>query len=437
MITPDFPVSYAATLRYLYGLQARGMKFGLRSTRLLLAALGHPERAYPALHVAGTNGKGSTAAMLASVCMESGYRTGLYTSPHLVRFTERIRVNGREIPEQAVVEAAHTLVPLIERLHATFFEVVTAIAFRYFADEGVDVAVVETGLGGRLDSTNVLTPLVSVITSIGLDHREYLGSSLSSIAREKAGIIKPGVACVTGADQPQVLALLHRSAERLHARCYRAEELVRTAPAGHGASGLRISGRRLGAWTVVPELGGDYQAGNVRVAAAVCELLMRRRGTLPLARLSRASVRRGIARTVQNTGIRGRFETVQRDGRVILDVAHNPAAARVLVASLLQQGERNIPVVFGVMKDKDYRGMVKELARVASVLIPVRPAMERSLPLAQVRAAATAAGIPTASGGSVVRGLRAGLVAKGRKGTLLVTGSHYVVGEALKVLSPP
>jgi dihydrofolate synthase/folylpolyglutamate synthase len=413
------------------------MKFGLRSTRLLLAALGHPHHAYPSLHVAGTNGKGSTAAMLASVCMESGYRTGLYTSPHLVRFTERIRVDGREIPEQAVAESTHTLIPLIERLHATFFEVVTAIAFRYFADERVDVAVVETGLGGRLDSTNVITPLVSVITTIGLDHSEYLGTSLTSIAREKAGIMKAGVPCVTGADQRQVLAVFRRSAARLGVRCHRAGELVQVEPAGGGKRGLRISGATMGEAVVVPGLHGEYQLANVRLAAAVCELLMRRRRGSPLGRISRASVMRGLRRTVRNSGIRGRFETVRTRGRVILDVAHNPSAVRVLVSSIRKRGERNLPVVFGVMQDKDYRGMLQELGGVASVVVPVQPATSRALPLARLRAAAVAAGLRTAAGGTVRQGVRAGLELTGRSGTLLVTGSHYVVGEALTVLEPP
>ncbi|MEX0601779.1 MAG: Mur ligase family protein, partial [Bacteroidota bacterium] len=190
--------TYPETVRFLYRLQRSGMKFGLAGIHRLLDGLDNPERRFPAVHIAGTNGKGSTASIIASILSAAGYRTGLYTSPHLVDFRERIRINGKPIPKRDVVRLAGMLRPAIRKHKSTFFESVTALAFRYFAEKNVDVAVVETGLGGRLDATNVVNPVLTVITSISREHTEFLGNTLTSIAREKAGIIKPGVPCVVG-----------------------------------------------------------------------------------------------------------------------------------------------------------------------------------------------------------------------------------------------
>src|SRR5512135_1725144 len=198
--------SYSASLRYLYGLQGRGMKFGLRNIRNLLTFAGDPEAKFPSIHVAGTNGKGSTAAFLASAFMEAGYSTGLYTSPHLVRFTERITINGRQISEGRLAKYVGALRSAIEKTGATFFEATTCVAFQYFADEEVDIAIIEVGLGGRLDATNTLAPLACVITSIGFDHMEYLGPTIPSIAAEKGGIVKSRT--------PVVIGPIARSAER-------------------------------------------------------------------------------------------------------------------------------------------------------------------------------------------------------------------------------
>jgi len=414
------------------------MKFGLRTTRVLLAALGHPEHAYPSIHIAGTNGKGSTASMLASIFMESGYRAGLYTSPHLVRFTERIRIDGREIPGRRVVHYTRVLFPIIEELRATFFEVVTCIAFRHFADEHIDIAVVETGLGGRLDSTNVITPLVSVITTIGFDHEEYLGTTLRSIAREKGGIIKPGIPCVTGADQPAVLSVLGRIAYLRKTRLFRAGDLVSVTPGRNARTGLEVRARSLGLRRVSPGLTGPHQTDNLRVAVAVCELLLRTQKTRAgFRRLTPAAVARGCARVTRNTGLRGRCEIIGVRKRTILDVAHNPAGMRALVTTLQERGERNILVLFGVMKDKDYRAMLAELKPVTGLLIAVEPATPRALGEPALRRAVGSAGMRVVRGGSVPRGVRLALRLRGRAGTLLVTGSHYVVGEARHALRLP
>lgn len=420
------PRAYQPALRYLYGLQGRGIKFGLRTTRILLAVLDHPERAYPVIHVAGTNGKGSTACMLASVAREAGVRTGLYTSPHLVRFTERIRVDGRAIPERKVVRYLRLLFPTIEKTRATFFEAVTAIAFRHFADEGVGLAVIETGLGGRLDATNVVTPLVSVITSIGLDHQQYLGGTLRAIAREKAGIIKPGVPCVTGAAQPEVLAVFRRVARRRKAPLVRSSAVVSLRTIAGRPGRRRLVGRALGRIIVAPDLAGPYQDRNLRTAAAVCGILMRRRPRL-LRGPGLSALRRGFSRVVWNTGLRGRFEV---RGRTIFDVAHNPDGTRALVEGLQAKRLRPAAVVFGVMKDKDYRMMLRELSVLRATLVPVCPRTSRALSSLDLARAARREGLSVVSGGAVRRGMAvARRIAGG--GFVLVTGSHYVVGEAL------
>lgn len=204
-------------LSFLYSLQHFGIKMGLENIRALCAELGHPEQRFDSLHIAGTNGKGSTSACLASILRESGYRVGLYTSPHLVRFNERIRINGVMIPDVDLDRWTHQLQPTIESLRATFFEATTAIAFAWFAEQAVDVVVAETGLGGRLDATNVLTPVASLITSIGLDHTEFLGASLESIASEKAGIIKHGIPVFTTVDQPEALEVITNRAQEMQA----------------------------------------------------------------------------------------------------------------------------------------------------------------------------------------------------------------------------
>lgn len=402
-------MTYKQTLAYLYGLQSRGMKFGLRNIRALAQSVGNPHTTFPSIHVAGTNGKGSTSAFIASIFTESGYKTGLYTSPHLVRFTERIRINGIEIQEDRLVEYVKRLRPMIERLHATFFEATTCIAFQYFADECVDIAVIETGLGGRLDSTNIVHPLVSVITNVALDHQEYLGKTIAKIAREKAGIIKHGVPCITASEDEEALAILHRIAAKKGSQL--------------------IEARRYAMKNVKLGLAGEHQKRNAVLASIAVGSVMSRYSFFP--NLSNATARRGLMRVRQNTGIRGRLERVGK--RFILDVAHNPDAIRRLMESLSRATRRNVTVVFGVMKDKEYASMIEPLARIAKRFITVAPTTKRALASKEVALLARRSCERTFDCGTVARGLkRARAVARG--GTILVTGSNYVVGEALAEL---
>ncbi len=356
---------YAATLRYLYGLQFRGMKFGLRNIRTLVNAAGHPERTFPSFHIAGTNGKGSTAAFLASVLTAAGYRTGLYTSPHLVHFSERIRIDGEPMPEARLVAYAEALRPSIEATRATFFEATTCIAFRYFADERVDIAVVETGLGGRLDATNILTPLVSIITNVDLEHQEYLGNTILSIAREKAGIVKPGAPVVTGT-QGIARREVQIAANRAGTRVVNVPDLVRVEHVSGGEFAPRISVRSR-RWNTGPlslGLPGMHQEKNAGLALAALAVTQER-GLFP--GVTSRAVKRGLHAVTTLTGLRGRMERLNLTwGMVVLDVAHNPHAMRTLTDSLMRDKWALAAAVVGILKDKDARSMLVVTVRLCA-----------------------------------------------------------------------
>ena len=425
--------SYNSTVHYLFALQYRGMKFGLRNTRLLLKTLGNPHRAFLSIHVAGTNGKGSTSAFLASILQEAGYRTGLYTSPHLLRFTERVRINGVEIPSARLIAYVKKLRPVIEETGATFFEATTAIAFRYFADEQIDIAVIETGLGGRLDATNLVLPLASVITSIGLDHREILGTTVRQIAEEKGGIIKRGRPVVSRVENRAAEAVLRRIARQRSSPFWRAKEC---APASGRREDekmrIHFSGGLLAGQSVSIDLFGSHQVRNAQTAVATCSVLLDRG---KLREVTPAHVAQGLARVRKNTGIRGRFEIIDRPGgRTIIDVAHNPEGIGALVRAVKAGGEHAAEIVFGVMADKEYRPMLRRLRAIGRHMVAVAPKGSRALGVEELAKEARKAGFTVSPAPSVARGVALARSRAGRK-TVLVVGSHYLVAEALKGLS--
>ena len=425
--------AYADTLRYLYGLEYRGMKFGLRNIRALLRAAGNPERTFPSLHIAGTNGKGSTSAFIASALTQAGYRTGLYTSPHLVRFTERVRINGIEMEERRLVGYVRRMRPWIEQYRATFFEATTCAAFMYFADERVDVAVIETGLGGRLDATNVLRPLVSAITNIALEHTDLLGTTVRMIAREKGGIIKPDTPAVTGETDPAVLAVLRRRARTCRVRLRESARAVDITES-RARPGVSMRSGRFALAPFVPGLHGSHQVKNAALALCVLRTLVETpAGGARFGRLTPGSIREGFVHVARNTGLRGRLELLEGKKEVLLDVAHNPAGMRALAEALGRRRTKNLIAVFGVMRDKEYGLMLSVLAEVAQTIIAVAPPQERALPSAELWRAGRALGINVVNGGSVASGLRKAARIAGKM-RLVITGSHYVVGEALKAL---
>ncbi|MDA8077738.1 MAG: bifunctional folylpolyglutamate synthase/dihydrofolate synthase [Nitrospiraceae bacterium] len=423
-------MSYQETIRYLYGLQQQGMKFGLDNIRMVLRAAGDPQRSFRAVHVAGTNGKGSTAAMVESILRASGITTGLFTSPHLISFTERIRVNGAEIAEQTVIDLADEVREIsrgLEDFCPTFFEVVTAMAFIHFRRQHVQWAVVETGLGGRLDATNTIMPEVSIITRVGLDHCEFLGNSLAEVAAEKAGIIKEGVPLVTTLQATEAAEVIERKAREkgsalfIYGRDYFSDV---TADDLDGIT-LRYRGEKEIRDIRIP-LPGSHQAANASMAAKAAELIMTGHD-LDL------DIRGGISRVRWP----GRLETVKTHPPILIDGAHNPQAAAVLaeyLRRLLSERYQRIILVLGVMKDKDVAGILAPLLPCGAEIIFTAPAYGRAAGPGDLAAVAASLGFAAETAPTVPAAIAR---AEGlwRKGDLIViTGSFYTIGEAKEVL---
>ena len=412
---------YPSALEYLYARTTGTYKFGLERTRALLAELGDPHLAFPVIHIAGTNGKGSSVATAETLLRARGLRVARYTSPHLVDFRERIVVNGETISADEVVEFIDAWTPAVERIGASFFEATTALAFSHFAASRIDVALVETGLGGRLDSTNVVEPIAAGVTSIGLDHTEYLGHTLEAIAREKAGIFKPGVPAVIGEMDPEVRAWLARDARAAGASPIRivVEETEATQFA-LSALGTEFRLRALGDERVVgTPLVGRHQADNFAFALTLLDAAGGR-FRVPLAE---------AVESVRAVRLPGRF---QRVGRWIFDVAHNAEGARTVAASLdAVAHDTPVAAVLCVLGDKDWRAMLDALSPLVARFIltnaPTAPA-SRAWPLAEVAAYAASRGYPATAEPDFDRALRLGE----REGaTTLVTGSFHTVGDAM------
>lgn len=429
---------YRETIDYLFGLQKHGIKLGLSNSSRLMGLMGDPHRQFRSVHVAGTNGKGSTAAFLAGMLLAAGYRVGLYTSPHLVSFTERIRINNIPVTEDRVIDLAERVrtryegLPSAEEsaLAPTFFEVTTAMAFTCFAEERVDVAVIEAGMGGRLDSTNVITPLVSVITNIDLEHTEFLGDTIEKIAGEKAGIIKPGVPVVSGAVQPEAIAVIERTAASAGAPVYRYPKDFRAEPAA-GAGYQEFDYR--GIWSSFPGLriamAGRHQVENACMALAAIECLTGRGIEVP-----EAALRNGLAGAVWE----GRLERVAERPDIYLDGAHNPASARVLADAVrdLKKGYRHLVLVIGILMDKDYQGIVSQLAPLADRIIVTKPHYSRALDVGSLAAEMEVFHRTVGSAETVAEAIGLARQGAAENDLILITGSLYTVGDARAVLRP-
>jgi dihydrofolate synthase / folylpolyglutamate synthase len=426
-----------SALERLFSLQTFGIKLGLDPVTQLLAEFGDPHRTFPAIHVAGTNGKGSVCAMLASILRARGLRVGLYASPHLVDFSERIRVDGIPIDEERLALYAREMLPAIERIGCTFFEGTTAMGFRYFADERVDVAIVETGMGGRLDATNVLNPLVAAITSISLDHTKHLGETLEAIAAEKAGIIKPDTPAVVGHVSRRLRAVFEERAAEVGAPIRFVDDDVHAiyrsidfdATTGSFMIGSDDDARELS--DVAIGLVGRHQIENARVALAVVDTLR------SFVEVDEQTVRAGLRDVRRNTGLRGRFDRVSEAPPIVLDVAHNPDGARVLAdtLTLVNGGRRNVRLVYGSVEDKDVGEIIRILSPVTTHLHAVRAESTRSLAAEEVAQAAREAGVDTTLAGSVRRGMQQAIAAHAAGEVIVVCGSFFVVGEALTELA--
>ncbi len=418
------------TLQSLYDLQMFGMKVGLQNIWSLSESFGHPELRFPCIHIAGTNGKGSTSSMVASILTASGYRTGLYTSPHLVHFAERIRIDGKPIPVREIARYTNDMMPAIKKLQATFFEATTAMAFRYFADRSVDIAVIETGLGGRLDATNIVAPLLSVITTIGFDHTEHLGKTLSAIAGEKGGIIKPFVPCVVGMKNAEALRRLKQIAREQESPFIQSEKITsvhcKNASVQGTLADISVNGKKYDDLFI--SLPGDHQVGNARIALTVIDELRHRYG---YRKIQPATVAKGLSDVQQYSGLSGRIDLISTSPIIVADVAHNPDGIRTLFDALRKLVAGKMLLVFGVMADKDYGEMIRYTKPFIRKMIAVKPGTSRALDTRSIVRKAHEYGIKATGGGSVENGISAARKDLRKDETMLIAGSHYVVGEAL------
>lgn len=405
-------MDYERTLAYLYArlplfsrIGKAAYKADLSNTLALMDLLGHPERGLKCVHVAGTNGKGSTSHMLASVLQEAGLRTGLHTSPHLKDLRERIRIDGRPVPKEALVDFVERYRDRFEPIDASFFEWSVAFTFHWFREQRVDIAVIETGLGGRLDSTNVVTPDVSIITNIGWDHADLLGGTLEAIAAEKAGIIKPGVPVVIGEAREAIAALFRKKAGAVGAPIHFVDQ---EAPLPY-----------------VLDLAGPHQERNARTALAALRLLQQ--GGWPV---TEEHIARGLARTCANTGFAGRWQTIGQGPLTIVDVGHNEDGIRVVNDMLGRTPHQHLHVVLGTVNDKDVTRMLAQLPRNATYYF-CKADIPRGLDAKELLDRARQAGLAGEAYPSVRAALDTARSAARAGDLVLVTGSVFVVAEAL------
>jgi dihydrofolate synthase/folylpolyglutamate synthase len=420
---------YLEVINYLYSLQRFGIKLGLHNIERLLKLLQNPEEKFTSIHIAGTNGKGSTSSFIASILSSSGYKVGLYTSPHLVDFTERIRINGAPISRERVVEYVEILRDEINLLRATFFEVTTAIAFKYFADEKVDFAVVEVGLGGRLDSTNVIKPAVSVITTVSFDHMDVLGEAIEQIAFEKAGIIKEGIPCVTGCEDEKVLDVIKKVANEKKSELVVLDEVAKFELKEIDEKGVKFDLKTRSNFysDLVAGVGGSFQVRNSSLSVLAYEKLC----DLGLAKFKSDFVYDGLLNVVKFSGLRGRLEILKEKPKVVADVAHNYPAICQLASELGNFKRKRTLVLFGVMKDKEYEKMIKKLSEVVDFAVAAQPKIGRALnckTIAEIfkRNNVEAIEIPDSD-----KAYDFILDEAGEDDLILVTGSHYLVGEVI------
>jgi dihydrofolate synthase/folylpolyglutamate synthase len=420
-------MNYSEAIQFLYGLQMFGANFGLENTRKLAALADNPQIHLRFIHVAGTNGKGSTCAMLESIYRAAGLRVGLFTSPHLVSFRERIQINRQLIPESELIRLVEEIQPLLKQFpadnHLTLFEVVTVMALKFFTEQKCDLVIWETGLGGRLDATNIVTPLASVITNIAFDHQQWLGDTLEKIATEKAGIIKPGIPVVTATEEKSALAVIEKTAREKNSPLVKVGQASRLSP-------IKKEKSETGATPVLPLL-GEHQKLNVALALATVEVLQEQIS------VAAEKIREGLAKV----NWPGRLQLIEKtDGqKFLLDGAHNVASAKVLREAL----EKNFPakertLILGVLQDKDWREICEILSPLAGKIFVVPVASERSAnpkDLAEIcRTANPAEEI------FVCDSLKDAFEKTGSRGRsphqnfIVITGSLYLVGEALELL---
>ncbi len=436
MTAPQPPRTYSEAIDFLYGslpmFQRQGgtaVKKGLDNIHALAETLGHPERTYPVVHIAGTNGKGSTAHILAAILQQHGLRVGLYTSPHYVDFRERIKINGKWIPQEGVVDFLRTIWPDIQHIRPSFFELTVAMAFDHFRNEKVDAAIIETGLGGRLDSTNIVHPLLSIITNIGRDHQEFLGHTLEAIAAEKAGIIKEKTPVLIGRSQPETISVFERHARAAHAPLYDAKEIVDCTHRGLASLSQAHYGIR---WAqgaehiVLSDLTPPYQAANIRTALAAAALLRNAFG------LDRHTALTALENVRTATGLMGRWQLIHTRPPVIIDSAHNADGIRAALNTLPLYSYDQLHIIYAAAADKDIAAIVPLLPHKAVRYYLTEFDLPRKMPVHRLMQTFQQEGLPAAPFPTSAQALKAACTHAGENDLILVIGSVFLAGEILQ-----
>ena len=426
-------MTYESTIKYLTGrlasfskLGKEAYKPGLERTVALSDAFGSPHSRLKVIHVGGTNGKGTVACSLAAVLQSAGYRVGLFTSPHLVDFRERIRVDGEMIPKEKVVDFVERFLSMKMDIEPSFFEFTTVMAFEYFDEMQVDVAVVEVGLGGRLDSTNIVTPELSIITNIGLEHQQFLGDTLEEIAREKAGIIKHGQPVVIGRAEGVVRDVFKAEAKRLYAEIKFAQDKPEVTGAAHVNGILRVMTKDYG--LIDCELTGNYQVENVNTVLTAINILKRLKY-----RIKAEAIRQGFTNVVANTGLMGRWMKLGEKPLTICDSAHNPPGMAQVLAQLKREPHDRLHFVLGFMGDKDISTMLDMFPKSAGFYF-TQAQTSRSMSALALREKAASIGIHGDAFNHVTEALEAARAAASKKDLIYVGGSMYVLAELLTAL---
>lgn len=413
----------------LFSLHRFGIKPGLERTLNLLEKGGNPQLRFKSVHIAGTNGKGSVSSLVASILMEAGYNVGLYTSPHLVKFNERIRINGVSISDDELIELTKKYMPFAEENESTFFEITTAMAFDYFAEQDVDIAVIEAGMGGRFDSTNVLSPLVSLITTIGTDHYQYLGDTIEEIATEKAGIIKPRTPVIILDDNPKLRHIFVEKAERESAliQFVNKDYGISVKKTGHPVNKKLLISACGDKFEVYYKLTGTHQIDNLRLAIAGIESL------IPEFEIRTPDIESGIEYVIDNCSLRARCELLRKQPPVFLDSSHNAESVEALLDTIVDSSYSNekFNILFGAMKDKDVLTMLAKLKPYAGNFFFTTPKTDRAVDESEFKQLASRMNIEYQYFNDVVD---AYIYANKLNEPLIITGSFYLAGEVLKYL---
>jgi dihydrofolate synthase/folylpolyglutamate synthase len=426
-------MDYSACLDYLYNhlpmfsrTGPAALKMDLSNTLAICETLGNPQNCFKSIHIAGTNGKGSVSHMLASVFQACGYKTGLYTSPHLTDFRERIKINGGMIAQKNVVSFTEAMIPLIEKISPSFFELTVGMAFQHFAEEKVDIAIIETGLGGRLDSTNIINPELSIITNIGFDHVALLGDTLDKIASEKAGIIKAGIPVVIGEQKPETAHVFRDKAKMMNADIYFADDLMDVSRLQQDMTKIVVSLRNRSTNKMIEftcDLAGIYQRENIKTVAAALEIL-RKNGW----NLQDTSIQEGMAHVIQSTGFHGRWELLTNKPAVIADVAHNPDGIAKLLQQIATTKHKQLMIILGVSNDKDVTGILQRLPSNAYYCF-TQASIPRAMPCAELAQLAVQLDLKGNQFNNVNDALNHCMNHADEDDLIVVCGSVFVVGE--------